>query len=196
MLEVSGVENSRRQHCYLGRNQGSWEKRLQHMQQLARILIHRVNSRRFKHLREGSFHHPAVFQDIRNSRGTPQVIFEDVNLTVAIPDEIRAGDMAPDALRRVETHTFLAKRPGGLDEILGHYLIFDDLLLVINIVDEKIERIDSLLESLFNPIPFCGFNYARDDIEWKDLFCGRVIAVHIEGDTGLQQQALRGVLML
>ena len=35
----------------------------------------------------------------------------------------------------------------------GNDVIFNDFLLVIDVVDEKIEGVDPLLEPLFDPIP-------------------------------------------
>jgi len=105
-------------------------------------------------LGEGPFHDPAVFQYIGNSRRAAQIVFKDVNLSVPVADQVGAGDVAPDALRGIETDASFSERMRGANQIFGNDLIFDDFLLVINVVDEKIEGVDSLLEPLFDLIPF------------------------------------------
>src|SRR6185436_4394928 len=65
---------------------------------------------------------------------------------------------------------------------------------MINIVDEQIESIDTLLQALFNPIPLCGFDDSRYDIEGENFFCGGAIAIDVKGNTVLQQQAFSGRL--
>src|ERR1019366_3200735 len=60
---------------------------------------------------------------------------------------------------------------------------------------EGVEGVDALLEAAFDAFPFVGRNDARNQIEGKDAFRAGGIAVDVEGDSQLQQQALGGVLV-
>ena len=65
---------------------------------------------------------------------------------------------------------------------------------MINIVDKQIERVDPLLQTLFDPIPFSGFDNARYDIKGEYLFSGGAVAIDVKGDAVLQQQPFGGGL--
>ena len=65
---------------------------------------------------------------------------------------------------------------------------------MINIVDEQIERVNPLLQALFEPIPLSGLDDPRNDIERKNLFGRGAIAVDVKGDAVLQQQPFGGRL--
>ena len=68
--------------------------------------------------------------------------------------------------------------------------MLDDFLFVVDVIDEKIESANPLLEAFFDPIPFRCLDDSRNHIEGKNFFRRRAIAVDVEGDTALQQQPL------
>ena len=63
--------------------------------------------------REGDRQHPChrgpVLQHVGDPRGAAQIVFQDVNLPVAMPHQVGAGDVTPDAAGRIEAHALLAK---------------------------------------------------------------------------------------
>jgi hypothetical protein len=133
---VSRIVDARRQQRDFGRVHRRGKERLQRRQQATRILIHRPNVRRFEDLRKRPLHDAAVFQDVRNARGTAQIVLQNIHLAVAIAHQIGAGDMAPNLLRRIESDAFFSKRARRLDQIFRNDFVFDNFLLMINIVDE------------------------------------------------------------
>ena len=76
---------------------------------------HGAHAQSFEDLRKGPLHDAAVFENVGNSRGTAQVVLQDVHLAVAIAHQIGACDVAPDFLRRIEPDAFFSKRPRRLD---------------------------------------------------------------------------------
>src|SRR4051794_11233166 len=58
--------------------------------------------------------------------------------------------------------------------------VLDDLLLVINVVQEKIQRDDALREATFEIFPFLGRNNARHEIERKNTLGAAGIAIDVE----------------
>ena len=56
---------------------------------------------------------------------------------------------------------------------------------MIDIVDELVERVDTLLQPALDPRPLFGRHDARDQVEGKDSLRSGRFAVHIEGDAQL-----------
>ena len=54
---------------------------------------------------------------------------------------------------------------------------------------------DALLQAAFDPVPFVCRHDARDQVERKDSFRARRVAVDVERDAELQQQPLGGMLV-
>jgi hypothetical protein len=66
---------------------------------------------------------------------------------------------------------------------------------VIDIADEGVQCVDALLEAAFDALPFVGRDNARNQVEGEDAFRAGGIAVDVEGDAQLQQQAFGGVFV-
>ena len=58
------------------------------------------------------------------------------------------GGLMPDALRPVEGRR--------ADDLLGDDPVLDDPLLVVDVVDEQVERVDALLQAALDPVPLLG----------------------------------------
>ena len=102
MLEIRRVENSRAEHHH-GWIVGHLRRYvLQHPQQSLRIIFHGANPQPLEHLREGAFHYFAIFQNVRNAGGAAQIVFQHIELPVAIADQIGAGHVGPNAARRMQ----------------------------------------------------------------------------------------------
>ena len=101
-------------------------------------------------------------------------------MPIAVADQVSAGDVTPNAAGRIESDAGLAERAGGEDQPLGNDLILKDLLLVIDVVDKEIQRIDTLLQAPLDPLPFRRLDDARDDVEGENPFRPGTIAVHVE----------------
>jgi hypothetical protein len=67
-------------------------------------------------------------------------------------------------------------------------------LLVIDVIDEKVEGVNALLEPLFNPVPLRSFYNAWNDVKREYFLGGRAVAVNVKRDPALQQQTLGGLL--
>ena len=101
---VRAVEAARRGDV-IGREE------LQHVPQPAGIVRDGPNPRLGEDLREHALHHRAVFEHVGDAGWTAQVVLEHVNLTVAMPHQVCACDMAPDSARRIEPYALLPIRP-------------------------------------------------------------------------------------
>ena len=61
---------------------------------------------------------------------------------------------------------------------------------MIDVPEEKIERLDALLEATVELAPVAGGDHARNDIEGQDAVDGGAVAVNGEGDAKGEKLAL------
>jgi len=108
--------------------------------------------------------------------------------------EIRPGDMTPDAARRIEPDAFLSIDLRRKHDLPGNDAVLEDLLIVIEIVDEQVERVDALLETFLDAAPFGGRHDARDEVERENLLRSGAFAIDFERDAHLEQRAFGGLL--
>ena len=191
VLEIGRIVYPRRQQHY-GRLLGCarWRNGFQSLEQFARIDVHRSDPQAFEQPRERPLHQVAVLQNVGDAGRHPQIVLEHVDLPVAMAHQIGPGDVAPDASRRINAAALRAIRRGGADHLFGDDFVLENLLVVIDIVDELVQRVDALAEPAFDPVPLLGANDARDQVEWKDALRAGGVAVDVERDPHLQQQTL------
>ena len=84
-----------------------------------------------------------------------------------MPDQVSARHMTPDAARWFEAHALLSERLRREDDFTRQDFVFDYALVVVEIVDEKIQGLDPLFQSFFNATPFGGGDNPRDQIKGK-----------------------------
>src|ERR1035437_1389827 len=85
--------------------------------------------------------------------------------------------MAPDATRRFPTDALFAVGFGGENDLTRHDAVVEDLLLVVKVIDEQVQRVNALLETLFQPAPLDRRDNARHNVEREDLLHARLLAV-------------------
>ena len=147
-----------------------------------------------KHLRKRALHQVAVFQHVGNAGRHAQIVFQDIDLAVAVAHQVGSGDVAPDPPRRIDARALGAVEGGRMDDLFRDDLVLQDLLVVINVVDELVERVDALLEAALDPVPLLGADDARNQVEGENALRARRISVDVEGDAHLEEQALRRAL--
>ena len=65
-----------------------------------------------------------------------------------------------------------------------------DLLAVVDVVQERVDRPHPLLDAPLEPGPFPGRDDARDDVERDEPLVALLAAVDVEGDAGAPEQRL------
>ena len=65
---------------------------------------------------------------------------------------------------------------------------------MIHVVDEEVQRADPLLEALFDPVPFGRRHDPRYEIEGKDALSAGDVAVDVERNSHMQEDALGRLL--
>ena len=92
-------------------------------------------------------------------------------------------------LWRVYAHAFRAESLRGKCEVLRDDAFVQDALIVVDIVDEHVQRLNALLETSFQPVPLLGAYYTRHHVEWQDALTSSGVAVNVERDAHQHQVA-------
>ncbi len=77
------------------------------------------------------------------------------------------------------------------DELLRDHAIAQDVLLVVNVVQEKIERGDPLGQAAFHQVPFAPRDDARDEVERENPLRALVVVINRKGHA-LAEKTRRG----
>ena len=67
---------------------------------------------------------------------------------------------------------------------------------MVEIIDEKVQRMDALLETFLDAAPFGGGDDARNEVEGENFLRSRVFSIDVECNTHLEQGALGGLLAI
>src|SRR5678816_1042252 len=108
MLEVSGVVDARSQKYAVRHCDMLWREKFEHVAQSTWVAGHWPNFRSREHLRKHALHDRAILQHVRNARWTTQIVFEHVDLSVAVAHEVSPGNMTPNPARRIKADALLA----------------------------------------------------------------------------------------
>ena len=121
-----------------------------------------------------------VLQQIAGARRHPQVVLEHVDDTVGIAHEIAAADVRPHPELRRHAHALGTQVDRVLQQLVGEDTIGDDTTIVIDVVDEPIERGQSLLQPLFDTSPLRRADHPRHDVHRPGTI--RALAVVVDGE--------------
>ncbi len=125
----------------------------------------------------------AVFQHVRRARRDPQVVLEHVDRTVLVAHQVRPTDVGPDAELRTNAATRLKVVLRTRQELCRKDLSLQHALLVVNVIDELIQRTQTLLQASRDALPLALSNHARDDVEWPFAIDFVALRVDREGDS-------------
>jgi hypothetical protein len=153
VFEVGGVVRARGQHRHRRIRDPGRGDAAQILQQNVGVMIHRCDTVRGEQLREQAHHHFAIFEHIRHARRHPQVVLEHAKLAGVVANDVDAGNVGIDAPRDIHA---LHLRPVLIvaEHLLGGYdARLQDFLVVIDVMDEGIQRAHALLQSGFELQP-------------------------------------------
>ncbi|MCY1172088.1 hypothetical protein D9M73_122170 [compost metagenome] len=102
--------------------------------------------------------------------------------------------MRPHIVRRANTRNFRPKLRIAEDQIGRQYPIAQDPPFAINVMQERVDRLDALYQPLRKSRPFAGQKDPRHDVERDDAFAGIAIAIDGKGNTQLSKGCLGGLL--
>ena len=105
MLVVRRVVNPWRQYHdrWVGRFRS---QRLECVVKMDRIVDNRTHLCFREDLGEAALHHLAILQHVGHARRASQVVFQNVDCSVAVADQVCTRDVAPDSARRFQPLAF------------------------------------------------------------------------------------------
>src|SRR5207248_2622330 len=191
MLVISGVVNAGRKEHDGGVRFPRGRDVTQNIEELLAIIFHWPDTVLREEIWKNPAHHLPILDDIGNAGWAARIVLQHEKITVAIADQIGAANVDVDILRDIEMHELRAEVRSLPNVIFWNHAIAQNGLIVIDVVQEKIERGNSLLQTALDLFPFLSGNNSRDEIEGENPLSALSVAVNREGDA-LAQESERG----
>ena len=193
VLEVGGVRRARREQHHRGVGHTGGCDVLEHLQQLARIILHWPHADGLEHMRERALHRAAIFQNVTYAGRTTPVVFQHEVLPLLIANQIRAADVDVNILRHIEVHELAAKMFSRKNVVRRDDAVLQNFLLVIDVVQKQIQRRDALREAALDHLPFLRGNDARQKVEGKNFLRARRVTIDVEGHALPHERQIHGL---
>ena len=160
-------------------------------QQLLRVVLDRRDAVPGEQVREQPHHHLAAFQHVGDAGRRAGVVLQHVEVVRPDADDVDAGDMGVDAAGRVQP--LHLRQVAGIvqHQPLRHLAGAQDLLVVIDVVQEGVERLHPLRQPLLEMPPFGGVEHAGHDVERDQPLGIAALAIDREGDADAAEQRRR-----
>ena len=195
MLEIGAVVAAGRQqhdHRVLSARR---RHRAQILQQLLGVIADRRDALPGEGVGKQPHHDLAVLEHVGNARGRAHIVLEHEEIALAGADQVDAGDMRVDVLRRLDAQHLRAEGRIEQHEFRRHQPRLDDLLVVIDVVEEDVDRLHPLDAAPLDQVPFGAVEDARDQIEGDQPLGRAAFGIDGEGDAEPAEQLLSRVLL-
>ena len=118
---------------------------------------------------EEPHHHLAVFQHVAYAAGHTQVVLQHVILALAFrvgrTHDVDACNLRINLVGHIHAHHLGAKLRIALDLLQRHDARFDDFLVVVDVMDEAVERRDALHQALLHALPLVRRDRTRNQVK-------------------------------
>jgi hypothetical protein len=161
------------------------------VEQQVGIMRHRLHLDAAEGVGHQPHRHLAVFQHVGHAGRHAQVVFQHIEFARAGAHDVHAGDVAVDVLGHV--HVLHLGAVLGVEEHLfgGHHAGAHDVVPVVDIVDEHIQRAHALLQARLQVAPFVGGNDPRDQVEGNQALGAGGVARDRESDADPAEAQVR-----
>ncbi len=133
-----------------------------------------------------------VLDDIADPRRGAGIVFEHAEFAVAAADNVGAADIDIGFVRdRDAAHARAVVRVAE-DQIGGKNAVFQDLLVVIEVIEQQVQRGHPLNDAGLDVAPFLGRDQAGDRIERQDPVDRAGLRVDRKGDPVIIERLLGG----
>src|SRR6266550_197601 len=193
MLEISGIVDARCQkhdsgiRCSCGRDVSK------NVEQFLAVIFHRPDPMLGEEIWKNTAHDLPILNDIGDAGRAAGVVLQHQKIAIPIAHQIGTANVNVNVLRDVEVHELRPEMRRLPDVILGNHAIAQNRLAVIDVVQEEVERGDSLFQTAFDFLPFRGGDNSRNQIEGKNSLGPLRIAINSESDA-LAQKSERSQL--
>ncbi len=196
MLEVGAVVVPRREQNDGGILDVLRGHAAQRFQEQVRIVVDGADRLVGEELREEPHHHLAVLQHVGDPGGRAQVVLEHVVLAVGVLHDVHARDVRVDAAGHFDADHLLAELRVAGDLLVRDLARPQDLLVMVDVAQEPVERGHALAHSLREPVPLRARNHMRNDIERDEALGARGFPINGERDADAVEEEVRRVAVL
>lgn len=158
-------------------------RRPQRPQQHLGIVVDRSNRMHGEQIGEQPHHRLAVLQHIGDTGRHARIVLEDIKIVGGNPHHVDAGDVHIGAPRQIEPQHLRAETRIVEDQIRRDASCLKNVLLVIDVVEKRIDRPHALADAGADGVPLFRIKNAGDDIERDQPLDPFLAAVHRKGDT-------------
>ena len=191
MLVIGGIEGAGRQQDDRRLRARARRRRTQAGEQLVGVVVDRGDAMAGEQVGHQPHRHLAVLQHVGDPGGGAGVVLQHVELALADPDDVDAGDQHPEVVRRPAADHFRSVVGIAQDQLVGDDLLLQRRARAVDVLEEQVERGDALDEALFEEAPLGAGNDARHDVERDQPLGGVLVAVDAEGDADAAEHVFR-----
>ncbi len=129
-------------------------------------------------------HHLAVRQHVGHAGRHAQVVLQHIELAVAVADQVDPDDVGIGLVRHLHPHHRDLVLLVDQDMVGGDQARPQNVLLVIDVREETVDRLHPLGEPQLEPAPVVRIDDPRHHVRRYQPFRAGVVAVDREGDAG------------
>ena len=192
-IKNSGSQQHHRRLVPAGRFRA---QRPQRGEQSLRVMIDGANAVIAKQRGENFLQHFAVRQHVGDAARHPKIVFQHGEAPVRKPHQVGAADADVNSARHRQIAHLAPEVAATVDQFPRHDAIGENSSTVVNVLQEQIQRRDSLRESTFDLPPFVVGNDSRQQVVGKDALRALVVAVHRKCDSLMQEREVGCLLAL
>ena len=195
MLEIGAVVAAGREqhdHRVLGARR---RHRAQILQQPLGVVADRRDALSGEGIGKEPHHDLAVLEHVGHAGRRAHIVLEHEEIALAGADQVDAGDMRVDVVRRVDAQHLRPERGVEQHELRRHEAGLEDLLIVIDVVEKDVDRLDPLDAAPLDQVPFRAVENARDEVEGNQPLGRAAFAIDGEGDAEPAEQLFGGILL-
>src|SRR5258706_7906529 len=130
---------------------------------------------------EDFLQHLAIRQHVGDAARYPKIVFQHGEAAVWKPHQVGAADADVNPARDSQIAHFAPEVAATVYQFPGYDAIRENLSAMVNVLEEQIQRRDSLGESTFDFAPFVVGNDSGEEIIRENTFRAFIIAVYGEG---------------
>ena len=192
VLEIGAIVDPRRQD---GNNRlalaPGWRAGRQRTAQLAGILADFLHLDPGKQLGKHLQHGFPIFEHVADAGRGAGIVLEHVKFVIPGADNIGSDNMGIDAAGRIDADHLRQKGSIVGDKFDRHPARPQYFLTVIDIVEKGVDRPDPLFDAFRKLAPLASRKHARYHIKRDQPLVGLILAIDIEGDSGLPEKGFR-----
>ena len=159
------------------------------------IIADRRDALPIKGVRKEPHHDLAVLEHVGHAGWRAHIVLQHEEVTLASADQVDASDVGVDVVGRLDAVHLGSVGWIEQHEFRRYQTSLEDLLVVIDVVEEDIDRLEPLDAALFHELPFGAVENAGNQIEGDQPLGRAALGIDREGDAEPAEKLLGGGLL-